>query len=509
MIDVVRLLKDVAAHPMKFFLTSFLILLCVNASHLLDPPYWDSILGLFSQATWLEENDFDVLRLLREPGFREGGASVRPLNALALLLAMLYRVFAPTLVFAIFHLISLLSAALTLTLFYFMMRSFLPTRIATAWCVAGAVNPIFSGQCAAAYLEMPIAACMALVIYSLHKQKYLYAGIWVLVAFFVKETALILALAVFFWMLLRWVLSRTLLGDQHGSKPKKTMWLLLLLPLLVCLMLLMPGPWRFNTPTLQWILAYSWLLFPSQAILVILTIGCSVGLVGRKKTRRDVLSDPNWFYLVLLLMLLVWGFWLSFWLHEHALCRYSVSVMLPLMALVALLFSKLFGSRAALILACSVIGWGIINQWGTYLPRLPNDLARGGDLLERSREYLIDLDGNRQICHQLEESYQNSPIVTKYPFVQMLTMPEMGYVQKSLPRVYAAGRRPSYTTALQMDKATWENPESVFIYTPNSLARALPPPLVPVPGDEILFVDDRLSAPVIAYRRRGAKQETP
>ena len=50
----------------------FLLILVLKWNTLLQPPVWDTAMGLFPPALTLAENGFDLLELLGMPGYRLG-----------------------------------------------------------------------------------------------------------------------------------------------------------------------------------------------------------------------------------------------------------------------------------------------------------------------------------------------------------------------------------------------------------------------------------------------------
>src|SRR5688572_6089641 len=87
--------------PVKLGVALSALLLAVRGYVLLDPPYWDALMGAFPQGVWLARNGFDVARLLtEEPVFTEGGPNVYPFSVYPLLVGALQAGgLAPTAVF--------------------------------------------------------------------------------------------------------------------------------------------------------------------------------------------------------------------------------------------------------------------------------------------------------------------------------------------------------------------------------------------------------------------------
>jgi len=73
------------------FLFCFLFLFAFRPQAIFYPPYWDGILGPFSTAIWLSENDFNYEKLAMEmPGYKSGGprANMHSLGTLLLAVSM-------------------------------------------------------------------------------------------------------------------------------------------------------------------------------------------------------------------------------------------------------------------------------------------------------------------------------------------------------------------------------------------------------------------------------------
>lgn len=134
-----------------------------------------------------------------------------------------------------------------------------------------------------------------------------------------------------------------------------------------------------------------------------------------------------------------------------------------------------------MIAALFMLTIGMLNLNGRLYSPLRSYFSRSGDRLERSREYLQDLWANQAACKLLETKYFDRPIVAKWPFVQMLTMPEMGYVSKSLPNVYSATSiQAKYLNVKTYRKDTKMPDNTLYIFGFNTLES------VPVWGPSLL-----------------------
>ena len=216
--------------------------------------------------------------------------------------------------------------------------------------------------------------------------------------------------------------------------------------------------------------------------------------VNRSGFRSDF-SDPQRNALIFLLGAFVCGFWVGFQIFPMSLVRYSVIVVFPLLALVALFSSR--APRVSFGLVGVILVFGLVNQNGALLEPLPDPRSRSGHLLERSREFLADLDGNIQLVRYLEENHFDDVIVAKDPFIQMLTLPEMGYVKKPLPHVIGAGRFPLVSAAIPFEDIASRGGEltSLCIYSANILERGWLPTLRPRKDEKIIYQDGSIGHP--------------
>ena len=141
---------------------------------------------------------------------------------------------------------------------------------------------------------------------------------------------------------------------------------------------------------------------------------------------------------------------------------------------------------------------------GLFYPALQPLSSRSGEYLERSREYITDLRANVAFCQALEKDAFLNPIVAKWPFVQMLTMPKLGYVTNPAPYVYAVGTLPKYTSAKLFTEFKNMPNNTLYIYAFNSFEswNKFGPSLQPRPEDQIVVSDDTLGGLLLVYRKK-------
>ena len=99
----------------------FLLILLLKWDTLLQPPVWDTAMGLFPPALTLADNGFDLLELLAMPGYEDGGPNVASTSLVTLgTAAVLWATGGGTGAFLILHLLHFAVAAVALlTLFHY------------------------------------------------------------------------------------------------------------------------------------------------------------------------------------------------------------------------------------------------------------------------------------------------------------------------------------------------------------------------------------------------------
>ena len=485
----------------RVFFAAFFCLLLANLAILLDPPYWDAIFHM-SQAIWLKNNHFNYAELYHLPGYSGGGPNTNIFYLLAPLYALLLKYLTPETTFFILHIFNVSCAAITFTLFFSILRTFMPAAYAVVWCAAAVVDPIFSGQTAAIYIEMPQAAAYGAVIYSLYTKRYVHTCMWCVVAYLIKDAALIMGIALFVWFVLKTALSGFFSVETPNTRWDLKAWpVLLAFPIFLVLIYFRPysGYILSSNPSRVFPMFLS--LFPNHAIMVILLFCFIVFLLLKKRWVSLLRRDETQFHILLLMVILVSGFWTSFFLFYLPLCRYSTNIIFPMVTLFGILVFQHF-RRLSLLAGILLIAFGCFNQYGTLLPVPSIARSRSGETLERSREYLFDLEANRRICRELEERFSDKKIVVKFPFAHILTIPELGYVKKPLPNIYSLGMHPMVSSSKAFSPELLNDADVLFLYSPNVFEYSTRPSLWPDPGDLILYQDNSLRVPMILFERK-------
>jgi hypothetical protein len=498
---------------------------------MLLPPYWDSIVGLFVQSIWLERHDFNLIGLMQQPSYEAGGPNVRPTNLIAFFIAALYRILEPKQVFFVCHAATLLCGATIWHLFYIQLQRFMTRPEAAAWCSAALVSPIFAGQLASMYLEIPAALFLALSIHYLLKTNILAAviigatGVLVKESFFLYGAAIVAymcletaALALISTRLIRWkrIAMLSLIPISH------------VIHTLYC-MSFSKSPVSLLRPfTFSKAVSACTSLFPEQALLV---IACFVagslylwklwaglarqveeGASNPERTSRGPSSSvrtdsppsirrefPRLQVVALLSLFVVasWGFYFSF---HNSLCRYLTQTVFPLYCLAGILLSAMLGRTASLCCATVLMVSCVANWSGMLLPTISGPTSRSGHILERSCEFLADQRACIEMCHVVEATCQDQLVIAQWPFVQMLAMPQLGYVNVPPPRLRASVYPLTYASGV-LDYFDMERTDiSVVIHSPTVFDRVTSLSLGPAESDDVLFKDASRFGNLTAYR---------
>lgn len=479
--------------PGTFFLLLWLLLLVGNYAVLTNPPYWDDVMGLHNQALWLSEHRFDLVRLLtQEKDFWNGGVKIHPLGIVSHFYGLLYLAFPPVAVHFIGHCFNLgcIAAAFTAVLRLLLVTT--GTANAWLWGLAALSMPVMAGRMAESGQESPLLLLIVLSITCFFRGRFLTAIVLAAGSFFIKETGIILLLAyAVYWLIYN--LAETVIRKRKAKRWGLFAVNIVLLAITLTAMLLcdQASLGRAQAPLtilLQRLLTHIYFFFPTSAAIYVLGFIALAVLFLRRRWRRYLLPA--------LLLIFITGFATAYSRHFVPIPRYTAVIVFPLCLMAALSLPRRWSPWFAAV----TILLQLPNFDGRWFPSLPELQSHHGSSLERSREFVADLQDNLDVCRFLEKNCFNDPIVAKWPWVQMLTRPEMGYVTRPLPQVYSAGMpAPQYFPVKMIDSPSELPPRAIYIYSPTCFRQW--PDLRPQKNDEILFRAARLRPPVIVYRR--------
>jgi hypothetical protein len=507
-------------HPGIAYALAFVVLvlgLCVVRFPIIaSPPYYDFATGLFLEANFLAETNFDYSALIREQSrWLEGGAAVYITSVMPTFVAVLMKTLpSPQAVFVAYHVFNFACAAAVALLLFTLLKAYIPPSGALLTAAMLLTAPVFSTQIDMLGMDLPMAACALSAALFIQRRQYLLAALPGLAASLVKSPGRAVASAVVVYLVFL-----LLLAIREPARAKRALWLGLGANLLVVAF----QDWQANfladlpqSSVENWsyskqlfggenMLRYTIKWFPDQVTIFAASAGgCAVvgGLWIYRQLRGNVPQlamlhaaavrfGPlvvGWIVVTAVLVALS---------VVYCLPRYF---MLPLpfvyLAFGCLLFWRPRWRRVSAGLALGLILLNIANADGRFYPAIP-EAQRTGAILERSREYLADHDSNIAAVRLLERDYGDHAIIAATPFVHFLSLPSLGYVKRPL-KGYAMGRfhAGGFVSGMRLPE---DKPRDViFVYVKNPFSGATIQQ--PRQTDDVLY-DDRQPSPLIVYRR--------
>lgn len=194
-------MRDSASRRLVEFAAAFWAVLLLKVPTLHDAPMWDTAMGLFPAALVLNSNGFDLLAVLRAPGYGFGGPNTHTTSIVTVMTALVLRV-AGGFAIPVLHVIQVGATAFGLTLFYRLTKPILGERNAIGLSAAALLFPLFLVQAGRLYLEIPLFLCAVGMVHAHLNGSYLKSVVWATAAFAVKENGIIVPFALAVLLLL-------------------------------------------------------------------------------------------------------------------------------------------------------------------------------------------------------------------------------------------------------------------------------------------------------------------
>lgn len=170
----------------------FLLILILKWDTLLQPPVWDTAMGLFPPALTLADNGFDLVELLGMPGYQEGGPNAHSTSLVTLATAVVLWVSGGgTSAFLMLHLLHFAGAALALLTLFRFVRPVFGGGTTLLLCVSALLHPVFSTQVGYLYMEIPLFLFAVLSLLAWTEGRFWWAVLWATLAYTTKETGII------------------------------------------------------------------------------------------------------------------------------------------------------------------------------------------------------------------------------------------------------------------------------------------------------------------------------
>ncbi len=494
-----------------------------------EPPYWDSAMGLFTEASFLADHDFDYHRLaFEERRFAQGGSAVYLISLLPTLVALVMRCTAsPVQAFVVCHLLTFgCAAALAISVASWVARG------AAGWWGGGLValvaltTPLVATQIDMLGMDLPMTCACIAAARQLTSGRYLRAAGWSAVAFALKQTGGLMTVAAIVFLAARWLLfdrqERRVLGRGVVAGVVAHA---LLLDIQLCLVELVGRLPYSRYDHLQRDLQFGLLNLlqaarwcPETALAIVaLVVVLAVRLLS--PARSDAAGkEANWSTRV--------NRWRAGWgilFDREGSSVLAAIVVLGMLAMLSFLYTiprylvlpcvfawvglgcwigRIVQWRAAqAALAGLVLCWNVLNASGRWLP-IAETPERTGAILERSREYLVDHRANRALVDFLVEHAAEHPIVVGNPVVYFLSLPRLGYVARPLSgyalHAFTSAEFPRIERILsdRPGEPWWVDVTNSFQGTGNATEPRL------AAGDEVLWRAAR--EPLLAVFRRPA-----
>ena len=425
-------------HSVVLFGVFFTLLVCLRHDVLFYPPYWDSIVGPFAEAIWLANNGFDFVRLAYEvPGYGWGGPRTYFFSWYPSFQAILLRVFPDTSWFLLTnHLLSFGYAATALVAFYRLLRHRFEIGASLLGCGLLMAHPLFITQADAINMEMPVLAGTLVAMALTVQQRSMPGAVVALLVMAVKPTAVI------------GVAALLLFSIATGESRWKIRWGV---RSLLC--------FGMGTALLQWWLRQAFHLERNDMIVallqgslksILLTLPDFLGLylvagfycgmmaLAYIGTIRLLRYDFNQRERVDLLFSTFFICFTVFYINiVNILPRYLLYCLPALLYCLMMMFHYILKKPNRVIVAIVLTALIFLgNMHGRFYTPAPGN---NGFILERSLEYLDDMRLNMKLAGRLEAQYRDVTIVTSQPFIQMLVLPELGYVTAPLDAVTIDG----------------------------------------------------------------------
>jgi hypothetical protein len=505
-------LLEFIQQPLIIGILCFGVLVSLNAAYLFNPPYWDDMFSPHNQALWLRNNNFDFFKLWHEGGnFWDGGSNVYPFSLVAVLYGVLYSIFSPKNVHFIGHLINISCISISFAISYKLIARFIKIKpVALLWCISALFEPVMAGRTAALGRESILGMLVVYTIYLVATKHYWKALVIMSFSFFIKPTGILLFCTNATFLAALFVLK----NDYFNFKRNRLYLCCFAVTFLIIMALykvtsIAQGGAFLKLGTL-WgnIIHHFGVLMPLSAILLIVLIITALLKVyficlPHLKARSRLKFDDE-LAALLFSIIFICGFWVAFLIFKIPLPRYTVITVFPIFIFLGI---SIKNAKAALAFT-TIFSLVSFSLWyGSNLPAIPAALSRSGDLLERSREYIEDLKGNQKTCRFLEKHFYNHVIVAKGPFLQMLTLPEYGYVSKALPNVLSAAKDAPKYCPVSVVVPSKLNRDALFIYSRNVCEYGMDDYyLVPYRSDKIIYVQGALPVANVIYMKNPKRK---
>jgi len=501
-----------------------------------SPPYWDFGQGLWTEANYLAETDFDYHRLwYEEKRHWEGGADCYRTSLLPTVVAVLMKIAPPPFSQIAFHLLTFACTGAILLVTFALLLPHGGSIAAGMACAALLTTPLFGVQVDMLGMEVPMTLFALLAMWCVMKERFGCAAISGVMAFLMKATGLLVTATTVAYLLAH------LLVGSHANDPhtrRRYAWGLgvNMLALLFQAALVVAGGHieyqmmphnRSGAPNLlmaKYLCPDLLLLgFAAGVVLLGMLIALAkqqAGDFGRGIQRPMHLArialqqQPRMIWSTILVVAVLLAISRIIFLPRYLM------LLLPFLYIGtgSVLFESRWLRRLSVILLAVITLLNVANSHGRFYPPIesmfakeygvdPALVARSGAFLERSWEYVADHTSNIRACRKIERQCQHDDVFAPTPLLHYLCFPRLGYVERPL-HGFAIN---DFTDFVDRFKdvtiaAPVQRPRSaVFVWVGNTFTHVSARFRLERPqNDDELIYNDHQSSPLIVYRRTFA-----
>jgi hypothetical protein len=191
--------------PILQFVLWLALILSIKYDTLLAAPVWDTAMGVFPPAIFLYETNFDLLALVKLPGWWEGGPNIHTFSPWTWFIALVMNTSgSPTITFAIIHFVTFMINAFAISVFVrTLYRGEVSSHLALMSGLFLLLTPFVLVQIGYMYTESLVMSCSVLAWASWHNKCETGAVLFALIAIAIKLTGVVIAICLVPLLILR------------------------------------------------------------------------------------------------------------------------------------------------------------------------------------------------------------------------------------------------------------------------------------------------------------------
>jgi len=427
------------ASPWKLTTILLIYLLLTRFWVLFNPPYGESIIGHFSDATWLYRNSFNYIEYFRQPSFSAAGSGVLhyPTSIYPSFIAFLMWITPNVKSFLfVIHLCVFIFSSITITFFREILKKFVDDNLSIILAILLLSLPIYQSMTEVLNMEIPSLLTVILSIYFLLKRNIPMASVFAILSVLIKAPGGIVCAAVFAASLILFFIE-----PQNKNRIPNLFWgastcIIAFIKAVLRSKIMGEAP-RHNK--ISFLLGWDnikqmptlWIFLGLMIIFLIFSI------IRQRKFQNQggrLITEYFKTYYKELIIFAIASLWFLLYLNFSVMGPRYKLLLAPffiLSALVAFLFI-IPHKKALKWIFVGFVLLAFLGSHGLYFGEDIKSSTYSYNELERSLEYRNDLMLHQQLAALLENKF--TPFAVGAPFVtaQLLVMPEVGYVKKPL-----------------------------------------------------------------------------